>query len=106
MPSPGLKHRWQMSRPAQAVKTGAGRAERGASSLGREIGYAYLWVRSPMRFRSRPIIGYSATGPTLPLSYEFVIARCTTRIRGLRLATKDRIAGLTSPVHAHRQCGR
>jgi hypothetical protein len=74
--------------------------------LGREIGYAYLWVRSPMRFRSRPIIGHSATTPTLPLSYEFVIARCTTRIRGLRLAAKDRIAGLTSLVHAHRQCGR
>jgi len=71
-----------MSRPAQAVKTGAGRVERGASSLGREIGYAYLWVRTAMRFRSRPIIGYSATTPTLPLSYEFVIARCTTRIRG------------------------
>jgi len=27
------QHRWQMSRPAQAVKIGAGRVERGASGL-------------------------------------------------------------------------
>jgi len=46
-----------------------------------------LRVQSPTRFRSRPTIGYSATTPTLRLSYEFVAARCTTRrIRGLRLA--------------------
>ena len=76
----GWHRRQAMRRPFMEPSSLArifGRVERGGSSLVGAIGRS---SQGPKRdtFRSRPTMGYCATTPTLPFSYEFVIARWRT----------------------------
>jgi hypothetical protein len=66
--------------PGSLATRAFGRVEKGGSSL---VGAIGRLSQGPKRdaFRSRPTIDYCATTPTLPLSYEFVIARWRTSKR-------------------------